>query len=197
MPRSLKVTFSQHSYLHFCVLSWVVFIAHGPIEYELFLNRSIWSIDGTLTSGQSGSGNYGNEGIHRVIYWPLTEPLIKRCTCVNKRKKKRKHVDVMKEYRQVPVAFELVGDRKAAMEASLQTEGCCPRLSNPNQDAEEVLSGFWKITQRSMVKRRSWVNVAVRPCLHSSLTHHRNIENKVWEIHIFIKKCARYVHWSS
>ena len=29
--------------------------------------------------------------------------------------------------------------------------------------------------------------------LHSSLTHHRNInpfENKVWEIHIFIKKCV-------
>ena len=66
-------------------------------------------------------------------------------------------------------------------------------LSNPCQDAEEVLSGFLKIIQRAMVKRRSWVNVAVCPCLHPSLTHHGNInpfENKVWEIHIFMKKCV-------
>ena len=42
-----------------------------------------------------------------------------------------------------------------------------------------------------MVKRRSWVNIAVCLCLHPSFTHHRNIENKVWEIHIFIKKCVR------
>ena len=42
-----------------------------------------------------------------------------------------------------------------------------------------------------MVRRRSWVNIAVYPYLHSSLTHHRSIENKLWEIHIFIKKCVR------
>ena len=74
--------------------------------------------------------------------------------------------------------------------ASLQTENVPleavalsdPRLSNPSQDAEEVLSGFLKITQRAMVKRRSWVNITVSHCLHPSLTHHRNInpfENKV------------------
>ena len=69
-----------------------------------------------------------------------------------------------------------------------------PRLSNPSQDAEDVQSGFFKITQRAMVKKRSWVNMPVCPCLHSSLTHHRNINpfaNKVWEIHIFIKKYVR------
>ena len=59
-----------------------------------------------------------------VIYWPLTEPSIKRCTCVNKRKKKRKQVGVMKEYRQVPAAVELVEDRNARVRISLQTEGC-------------------------------------------------------------------------
>ena len=100
----------------------------------------------------------------------------------------------MKEYRQMPAVVESVGHRKARVRASLQTEGCgpqWPRSSNPSQDAEEVLSGFLKITQHAMVKRRSWVNIAVCPCLHPSLTHHRNInpfENKVWEIHIFIKK---------
>ena len=43
-----------------------------------------------------------------VIYWPLTEPSIKRCTRVNKWKNKRKQVGVMKKYRQVPTAVELV-----------------------------------------------------------------------------------------
>ena len=62
-----------------------------------------------------------------VIYWPLTEPSIKMCTCVNKRKKKRKQVGVMKEYRQVPATVELVGDEKARVRASLQTEGCGPQ----------------------------------------------------------------------
>ena len=68
-----------------------------------------------------------------------------------------------------------------------------PRLSNLSQDVEEVLSGFLKITQCAMVKRRSWVNIAVYPCLPLSLIHHRNIntfENKVWEIY-FYKECVR------
>ena len=43
----------------------------------------------------------------------LTEPSIKKCTSVNKRKKKRNQVVIMKEYRQVPAAVELVGYRKA------------------------------------------------------------------------------------
>ena len=44
-----------------------------------------------------------------------------------------------------------------------------------------------------MIMRKSWVNIAVCPCLQSSLTHHRYInpfENKVWAIHIFMKKCV-------
>ena len=96
----------------------------------------------------------------------------------------------MKEYRQMLAAIERVGDRKAKVRTSLQTEDAFlsavalsdPWLSNPSQDTEEVLSGFLKITQHAMVKRRSWVNIAVYPCLHPSLTHHRNInpfENKV------------------
>ena len=62
-----------------------------------------------------------------VIYWPFTELKIKRCSCVNKRKKKRKQVDVMKEHRQALAAVELVGDRKAGVRASLQTECCGPQ----------------------------------------------------------------------
>ena len=122
----------------------------------------------------------------------LDQAVNQRCTCVNKRKKKRKEVGAMKEYGLVPAAVELVGDRKARVRTSLKHEnapwGLWPRLSNPSQDAEEVLGGFLKITPRAMVKRRSWVNIAVCPCLRSSLTHHRNInpfENKLWEIYFY------------
>ena len=57
----------------------------------------------------------------------LDRAVNQRCTCVNKRKKKWKQVGVMKEYRQVPAAVELVGDRKARVRASLQSEGCDPQ----------------------------------------------------------------------
>ena len=36
-------------------------------------------------------------------------------------------MDVMKEYRQMPAAVELVDDRKDRVRASLQTEGCGPQ----------------------------------------------------------------------
>ena len=88
-------------------------------------------------------------------------------------------------------AVESFGYRKARVRAAYRLR--TPRLSNPSQDAEEVLSGFLKITQHAMVKRRSWVNIAVCPCLQPSLTHHRNInpfENKMWEIY-FYKKVFR------
>ena len=114
----------------------------------------------------------------------LYQAINQKYTCVNKWKKKQKQVCVMKEYRQVLAAVESVGDRKARVKASLQTEGCDP---------------LWPLVEQlqlrcrrsaAMIKRRSWVNIAVCPCLHSSLKHHRNIKNKVWEIHIFIKKCV-------
>ena len=46
-----------------------------------------------------------------------------------------------------------------------------------------------------MVERRTWVNIAVRPCLHSFLTHnkHRLFENKGWEIYIFYKEVYSFV----
>ena len=50
-----------------------------------------------------------------------------------------------------------------------------PWLSNPSQDG----------------RGGTWVNIAVRPWLHSFLIHnkHHLFENKVWEIYIYIKKC--------
>ena len=90
----------------------------------------------------------------------------------------------MKEYRQMPAVVERVGTSKAWVRASLQTEGC--GLQRPQPRCGRSAKWVLKITHRDMVKRRSWVNIAVCP--------HRNInpfENKVWEICIFIKKCVR------
>ena len=117
--------------------------------------------------------------LHLVVYWPLTE------LSINKRKKKRKQVDVMKEYWQALAAVELVGTRKASVRVSLLTEGCGPQ----RPPVEHLLPRCER--SATMVRRGSGVNIAVCPCLHSSLTHHRNIENKEWEIHIFMKKCVR------
>ena len=128
--------------------------------------------------------------LKRVLCYILTldRAVNQRCTSVNKRKEKRKQVGVMKEYRQMPAAVELVGKGRPEWEPAcrLRTALSDLRLSNPSQDAEEVLSDFLKIIQRAMLKRRSWVNIAVCPSRHSSLTHHKNInpfENKVWEVH--------------
>ena len=129
-----------------------------------------------------------------------------RCTCVNKQEKKWKQMGIMKEYRLMPAAIDAVG-QEGQSENQLADSECFlravtlsePWLSNPSQDVKEVLSGFLKITQCAMVKRRSWVNIAVCPCLHPSLTHHRNMktfENKVWEIY-FYKEVCLFVHWSS
>ena len=89
------------------------------------------------------------------------------CTCVNKGKKKRKQVGVMKEYRQVTAAVDFVGERHARVRVSLQTEGCGPRQPPVEQPQPRCRRSA------AMVKRRTWVIIAVCPCLHPSLTHNR------------------------
>ena len=68
------------------------------------------------------------------------------------------------------------------MKTSLQTEGFTalsdPRLSNQSQDAKEVL--LWS-------REEFGVNIAVRPYLHSFLTHnkHHPFENKVRDLYFY------------
>ena len=114
--------------------------------------------------------------INHCYILTLDQAVNQRYTGVNKRKKKRKQVGIMKEYRQIPAAVGLVDDRKARVRATLQTEGCGPQRPPVEKSQPRCgKSGFLKITQHAMVKSRSWVNIAVCPCLHSSLTYHRNI----------------------
>ena len=127
-----------------------------------------------------------------VIYWPSAEPSIKRCTCVNKRKNSGSWGALENNITRCPgVSGEL--ETGCRNENQLQTEGFGPFVTQG-----------WA-TQAKMRKKccygrgRTWVNIAVHPCLHSFLTHkkHHPIENKVWEIYIFIKKCIRSLLKSS
>ena len=88
----------------------------------------------------------------------------------------------MKGYMQVPAAVELVGERNARVRTSLQIEGYGPQ--RPPVEQPKLRCG----RSAAMVKRRTWVNMAVCPCLHLSLTNINPFEHKVWDIYIFIKK---------
>ena len=95
----------------------------------------------------------------------------------NKRKKKRKQVDVMKEYRQVPAAIELVGDRKVRVRASLQTEGF--GLQRPPVEQTQRICGRsakWVFEDNTTCydQKKSRVNIAVCPCLHPSHTPYKH-----------------------
>ena len=127
----------------------------------------------------------------------LDRTVNQRCTCENKRKKKRKQVDFMKEYRQMSAAVEFVGDRKARVRASLQTEGCGPQRPPVKQPEPRCGRSAERVLEDNTAcygRRGSWVNIVVCPWFDPSLTHHRNInhfENKWWEIYISINKRVR------
>ena len=126
------------------------------------------------------------------MYWLSTEPLIKRYTCVNKRKNSGSRCMLENNITRCPsVSSQL--DTGCRSENQLQIEGF-----------EPLVTPGWA-TQAKMRKKCCygrgiiWVNLVVHPCTNSFLTH-RNInpfENKVWEIYIFIKKCIRSLLKSS
>ena len=109
---------------------------------------------------------------------------IRRCTCVNKRKNSGSRWMLENNITRCPGCLSQleIGCRS---ENQLQTEGLWPLVTSGSA------------TQAKMRKKccygrgRTWVNIAVRPCLHSFLIHnkHHPFENKVWEIYIHIKKC--------
>ena len=77
-----------------------------------------------------------------VIYWPSTEPSIKRCTCVNKQKNSGSRCVGDNNITRCPGWFELVADKIPEWEP-VADRGLWalsdPRLSNPSQDGEELL----------------------------------------------------------
>ena len=121
-----------------------------------------------------------------VIYWPSTEQSIKRCTSVNKRKNSRNRWTIDNNITSYPDGSSQL-ETGCRSETQLQTEGFGP-----------LVTPCWATQAKTRKKYcygrgSTWVNIAVRPCLHSFLTHnkHHPFENKVWEIYIFIKRYVR------
>ena len=127
-----------------------------------------------------------------VIYWPSTEPLIKRCTCVNKRKNSGSRWALENNITRCSCGSSQL-ETGCRSETQLQTEGFGP-LVTPGWATQDKM---WK--KCCYGRGRTWVNIAVRPCLHSFLTHnkHHLFKYKVWTIYIFIKKCIRLLLKSS
>ena len=125
-----------------------------------------------------------------VIYWPSTVLSIKRCTSVNKRKNSRSRWALENIITRCPDGLRQL-ETGCWSENQLQTEGFGP-----------LVTSGWE-TQVKMQKKccygwgRTWINIAVHPCLHSFLTYnkHHLFKNKVWEI--YIKKCIRSLLKSS
>ena len=120
-----------------------------------------------------------------VIYWPSTVPSIKRCTCVNKWKNSGSRWTLENNITRCPGGLSQ-SETGCQRENQLADWGLC----GPQWPTVEQPKLRWE-RNAAMVKRRTWVNIAVRSCLHSFLTHnkHHLFENKVWEI--YIKKCIR------
>ena len=85
-----------------------------------------------------------------VIYWPSTEPSIKRCTCVNKRRNSGSRwmsnnyiTRCHRRLESVPVGVGVSWGARCQRENQLANWGLAalsdPQLSNPSQDEEEVL----------------------------------------------------------
>ena len=128
--------------------------------------------------------------LENVIYWPSTEPSIKRCTCVNKRKNSRSWWTSNKNITRTQTAWvswswSQLGTR-CRSESQRQTGLWAlsdPRLSNSSQDKKEVL--LWSEEFGSICS-----SLSPSP---THLSHTRNItlSRIKCERYIFIKKCVR------
>ena len=131
-----------------------------------------------------------------VTHWPSTEPLIKRCTCVNKRKNSGSRWSSKKNITRTQTAWG-VGDgvswgqdtevRASGRQRALGPQW--PTVEQLCQDEKEVL--LWS--------EELGVSIAVRSQSLPHLSHTTSInpfENKVWEIYFYKEVCS-FVHWTS
>ena len=128
-----------------------------------------------------------------VTYWPSTEPSVKRCTCVNKRKNSGSRWMLDNTITRCP-------------DGSSQETGC------QHEEPACRMRALWPSvthgwpTQAKMRKKCCYgqeENLGQYCCpstvSSSSLTHnkHHLFENRGWEIYIFVKKCIRSLLKSS
>ena len=130
--------------------------------------------------------NYNN-----VIYWPSTEPSIKRCICVNKRKNSGSRWTWANNITRCPGRFELVGDKmpkwEPAADGGLWVLSDL-RLSNPAKMRKKYCYG----------RRRTWGQYNSLYPSPAHLSHTRNITlSRIKCERCFYKEVCSFVYWSS
>ena len=152
---------------------WCVVSSFASLSLSLSLFLSL-SLSLSLSSGLC------------LIYWPSTVSPIKRCTCVNKRKNSGSRW---------PLENNITRCRGSS--SQLET-GCRSESQLQTEGFGSLVTPGWATLAKMRKKccygrRRTCVNIAIRPCLHSFHTHnkHHPFENRMWEIFIYIKKCIR------
>ena len=126
-----------------------------------------------------------------VIYWPSTEPSIKRYTYVNKQKNSGSRWALNNNITRCTDSSSQLGIR-CRSESQRQTEGFGLSVTHgwatPAKMKKKCCYGQKNLSQ--------YCSLSPSP---THLSHTRNInpfENKVWEIY-FYKEVYSFVHWSS
>ena len=94
----------------------------------------------------------------RVIYWPSTKPSIKRSTCVNKRKNSGSRWTIDNNITRCPDSSSQL-ETRCQHENQLADWGLC----GPQWPTVEQPQPRWG--RSAAMVRRTWVNIAVCPCL--------------------------------
>ena len=141
--------------------------------------------------------HHWNEFLSIVIYWPSTEPSIKRCTCVNKQRNSVSRwkwdnyiTRCHRRLGSVPVGVGASWGQDANVRASgRQRADSDPRLSSPTRMRKKCCYG-----QKNLGSICS--SLSPSPTHLSHTTNINPFENKVWEIYFYKEVCS-FVHWNS
>ena len=127
-----------------------------------------------------------------VTYWPSTEPSIKRCTCVNKRKNSGSRWMSYKNITRTQTAWVSCSwcqlGTRCWIENQRQTEGFGPSVTH-GWATKPVL--LWSEELGPICS-----SLSPSPTHLSHTNKINTFENKVWEIY-FYKEICSFVHWSS
>ena len=139
----------------------------SAFTYSLVLYLSIREPSGHLRLWSPTSLLHVHSHIWYVIYWPSTEPSVKRCPCVNKRKNSGSRWVLGNNISRCPGGSSSVETGMPKWEPAGRLRALGPQWLTVEQPQPRWR---WSVT---MVNRRTWVNIALGLCLNSSLTHNR------------------------
>ena len=127
-----------------------------------------------------------------VIYWPLTEPSIKRCTCVNKRKNSESSRALNNNITRCTDGSSQL-ETRCRSESQRQTEGFSPSLTHGWATPAKMRRKKCCYGQKNLSQYSS---LSPSP---THLSHTRNItlSRIKCERYIFYKEVYSFVHWSS